>query len=85
MGEAFPLASGEDSIELVLLRADALGAQGAGPGRRAPFSLLFRGPPAPMLPQQIHRLAHPAFGVLAIFLVPIGRDEAGVRYESVFS
>lgn len=85
MGEVFPLARGDGSIELTLLAADALGARGDGPGRRAPFSLVFRGPPAPILAQQIHRLAHPAVGVLALFLVPIGRDAAGVRYESVFS
>ena len=54
-------------------------------GRRAPFSLLFRGPPDPLLSQRIYRLEHPDIGPLEIFIVPIGRDESGSTYEAVFA
>lgn len=52
---------------------------------RQAFSLIFRGPYEPVLPQQIWSLAHEAFGELDIFLVPIGPDKKGMRYEAVFT
>ena len=49
------------------------------------FSLQFRGPAAPRLPQQIHRLEHDKLGAFEIFLTAIGADpEQGILYESVF-
>ena len=57
-----------------------------GPGtRRQPFSILFLGPPDPVLPQRIYRLEHDVLGVLEIFLVPIRRDADGTTYEAVFA
>jgi hypothetical protein len=54
-------------------------------GGRAPFSLVFRSPPGAPLPQHIYRLQHDELGVLDLFLVPIGPDDEGMRYEAVFS
>jgi hypothetical protein len=48
------------------------------------FFLRFRGPRAPILPQQIHRLEHEKLGTFSIFLTAIGNDEDGIKYESVF-
>jgi hypothetical protein len=49
------------------------------------FMLQFRGPVAPRLPQQIHRLEHPKLGTFEIFLTAIGTDpEQRILYESVF-
>jgi hypothetical protein len=49
------------------------------------FSVYFRGPFTPRLPQQIHRLEHEKLGVVEIFLTPIEADqEKGTIYESVF-
>ena len=57
-----------------------------GDGRvAAGFSLVFTGPIEPVLPQRTYRLAHDELGDLEIFIVPIGRDDAGVRYEAVFN
>jgi hypothetical protein len=50
-----------------------------------PFSVVFKGPPEPLLPQRIYRIEHPALGALELFLVPIGRDAAGISYEAVFA
>ena len=54
-------------------------------GRRTPFSLVFRSPPGSPLPQRIYRLQHDGLGALDLFLVPIGPDDEGMRYEAVFS
>ena len=55
------------------------------PRRRAPFSLLFRGPMTPILPQRIYPLEHAQLGVFELFLVPVGPDQHGMCYEAVFA
>jgi hypothetical protein len=55
----------------------------AGRGR-IPFSLVFRGPRTGILPQRTYRIAHAALGEFPLFLVPIGPDSAGMRYEAAF-
>ena len=70
-----------NSIELELVTFDDLGST----TRQEQFSLVFRGPAAPLLPQTIYRLDHGAIGRFSIFLVPIGRDNRGVNYEAVFN
>jgi len=83
VGETFRV--GETGTDLVLTEAASLAARGASAGpRRAPFSLLFRGP-KPVLPQRTWALENEALGRLEIFLVPIGADADGVRYEAIFN
>ncbi|HEY7402090.1 MAG TPA: hypothetical protein VIB39_01095 [Candidatus Angelobacter sp.] len=48
------------------------------------FSLHFRGPISPRLPQQIHRLEHARLGTFEIFLTTISADEQGTVYEAIF-
>lgn len=48
------------------------------------FSLLFRGPAAPLLPQQIHTLQHAKLGTLEIFLTAIEGNQTSITYEAVF-
>jgi hypothetical protein len=55
------------------------------PGRRAPFSLRFRGPAGPALAQGIHHLVHADLGELEIFIVPIAADQQSRTYEAVFA
>ena len=55
------------------------------PRERGSFSLLFRGPMSPSLPQKIYVLDHETLGKVELFLVPIGPDQAGMRYEAVFN
>ena len=95
---AFRIAfeSGE-SFDLELIRAEALGGgqQQQGPpsgserlGRPGgAFSLMFRGPLRPILPQQIYRMVHDVMGTLEIFIVPIGTegDPQGMHYQAVFN
>jgi hypothetical protein len=49
------------------------------------YSIIFQGPPQPVLAQQIYPITHAQLGELTLFLVPIGRNEQGVRYEAVFN
>jgi hypothetical protein len=49
------------------------------------FSLFFRGPVSPQIPQATHRLRHDVLGEVDLFLVPVGADAEGTVYQSVFS
>lgn len=53
--------------------------------RPAPFSLVLRGPRAPLLPQATYALVHPRLGRIEVFLVPLGQDAQGTRYEATFN
>jgi hypothetical protein len=52
---------------------------------RVPFSIVFRGPREPILPQRIYRFEHETLGAFDLFIVPIGPDDAGMQYEAVFT
>jgi hypothetical protein len=92
LGETFRLRLGpEETLELALVEATDLGGGPATataappPGTaRRPFSVVFRGPPGVPLPQRIYRLEHDRLGAFDLFLVPIGPDAVGMRYEAVF-
>lgn len=65
--------------------------QPAGGRFRAPFSVVFHGPPEPVLPQGMYRLENEQFGGTELFLVPIGPEVAqspdrptAMRYQAVF-
>jgi hypothetical protein len=49
------------------------------------FSALFSGPLDAPLPQQIYRITHPEMGEFEIFLVAIGQEPDGFRYEAVYN
>ena len=53
--------------------------------RAEPFSLLFRGPQRPILPQSTYDLAHPELGTMKIFLVPVQPSGDGAEYEAIFN
>jgi hypothetical protein len=86
VGDRFTLRAGEDvALELELVDVnDLVGSEGPPAGRRAPFSIHFRGPAEPLLPQAIRPLEHHDLGRLEIFLVPLAQDANGTRYEAVF-
>jgi hypothetical protein len=54
-------------------------------GQRTPFSIVFRGASNAVLPQGIYRLEHVTLGGFEPFLVTIGPDAIGMRYEAVFT
>lgn len=81
-----PAADG-GGAELELVSARSLGPNAPRYNeRREPFTLLFRAPsPQFYLPQSIYRLEHKLLGALEIFLVPIGPDDRGMRFEAIFN
>ena len=52
---------------------------------RVPFSIVLRGPMEPSLEQQIYKVSHEKIGEMEMFLVPLGPDKTGMKYEAVFT
>ena len=72
-------------LDLTLVEVNELSSQ-ARPNERCPFSLIFLSPGIrDYLSQRIYILEHEKLEQLDIFLVPIGPDEKGMRYEAVFN
>ncbi|MFZ1906172.1 MAG: hypothetical protein WAU56_12380 [Steroidobacteraceae bacterium] len=67
----------------VVLELESAEAAGQA-GRPSGFRLLFRGPQATPLPQGTYAFRHPRCST-GIFIVPIGLDPAGYRYEAIFN
>ena len=53
--------------------------------RQSMFSLGFRGPLDQPLAQGMHPVEHESMGADSLFLVPIGSEADGFRYEAVFN
>ncbi len=87
LGETFLVHHGApDPLEMLLIEVTALAsAPAAASGRREPFSLLFRGPNDAALDQGIYGIEHAGIGTLDLFLVPVGSDQQGMRYEAIFN
>lgn len=89
VGERFTLdLDGSGTLDLELTDAETH-ERDAGPvdasGSRSPFTIHFRGPGQPLLPQRIYRLENEALGTLELFIVPIAGDGSSTRYEAVFA
>lgn len=84
LGETFGVGDGSDAVDMRLVEATARGSA-SGEESRMPFSIVFAGPLEPVLPQRIYRFAHEELGTFELFIVPVGPDEGGMRYEAVFN
>jgi len=49
------------------------------------FSATFMGPREIFLPQQTYRVSHPDMGEFEIFLVALGQEPDGFKYEAVYN
>lgn len=86
VGTGFELQAAPGStLHATLVEAQPLGMPPVG--GRQPFSLLFLGPPAPVLPQRIYGMVHegPAVPTMELFIVPVRAGEDGIFYEAVFA
>ena len=87
VGETFVLHPAEGpALEVTLVEANALAPPGpAAPAsvRQEPYSLLFRANGNTYLPQSTYRVEHEAMDELNLFLVPIGPDDVGMRFEAI--
>jgi hypothetical protein len=69
-----------DPFEATLSGCEVTGAERLG---RVPFTLSFHAPAGTGAPQQTFTVRHAELGELALFMVPLGPDERGARYEAV--
>jgi hypothetical protein len=88
-GERFDVAVNDrPPVSLELIEATE-GSEPGGPRpegqARMQFSVVFRGVMAPVLPQGTYHFTHAELGELDLFLVPIGPDSEGMRYEAAFA
>jgi hypothetical protein len=71
-------------LELIEATANQSGQETAqAPGGK--FSLVFMGPLDQSLPQQTYLFEHEKLGAFDLFIVPIGKDQKGLRYEAIFN
>jgi hypothetical protein len=84
VNQRFSLLHDSGKLEVELIECKTLSAH-AGAAHGKPFSLIFRAPAKPLLPQRIYRFDFGEAGSSDIFIVPIGPDDVGMRYEAVFN
>lgn len=83
VGGTFALAG--TGVQLTLARLDDSMA-GAGMREGGAFSLYFRGPAEPALPQAAYHLTRDGLGDVLLFLVPVARTaDGGYEYEAAFN
>ena len=77
-----------DSLELTLSEiAPRLVSTTGGANRQTyeNFALGFLGPAERLLPQRMYWFESAGLGRFELFIVPVGRDANGVRYEATFN
>ena len=72
-----------DSATLIVLKLVEVKENDPSP-RIELFTLHFRGPSSPHLPQGIYRMEHAKLGTVEIFITAIAAEPDGILYESVF-
>ncbi|MGB7203491.1 MAG: hypothetical protein WBD16_14685 [Pyrinomonadaceae bacterium] len=78
-GSEFRLADSDIQLELVEVSEKKV------TGVHEMFSLLFCGAKDEALSQGTYDLTHDTLGSVTLFLVPVGLDENGYRYEAAFN
>jgi len=77
-----------NAFDVELIEVSALPChpmQGGAVPAREPFSLIFRGPGAFYVPQRLYAFQNETLGRHELFMVPIGPDEVGHRYQVIFN
>lgn len=74
------------ALSVKLVEAIANRSRGTGASAQVTsFSLVFSGPANPFLPQRIYLFEHDQLGAFDLFIVPIGKEQNGFRYEAIFN
>lgn len=86
-GQEFRLElGGGNDLKLELAAVRDLGRRADPGGELSTYALVFRSPGERRhAPQGTYRLTHAELGTLEVFLVPIGPDAGGMRYEAIFN
>jgi hypothetical protein len=72
-------------IDLTLVAVESRPSEATEEQGMERFSVFFLGSPEFLLPQSIYRVAHPAMGEFDLFLVAVGKETDGYRYEAVYN
>ena len=80
--------SDQDALDMELSDATPPRVAATG-GTNSPryenFALELRGPADRLLPQRIYLFESAAIGQFELFIVPVGRDQNGTRYQATFN
>lgn len=86
LGDSFLLrVNAPEPVAVTLVEAVGTTTDDDDRRKRAPFSLVFRGPANAVFSQGIYHVTHDALGAFDVFLVPIKPDAEGPRLEAVFN
>ena len=86
VGEVFHVRVQESlAVPMLLSELTRLANDGYRVRRREPFSLVFHASAGSRLEQQIYLIEKPGMKPFECFLVPIGPDQFGMRYEAVYT
>lgn len=72
-------------IDLTLVGVESRPSDAAEQQGMERFSVFFLGSAEFLLPQNTYRLVHPEMGEFDVFLVAIGKEADGYRYEAVYN
>jgi hypothetical protein len=78
----------QDSIDLELCEVTPRRVSSTGGVRSLTyehFALEFLGPADRLLPQRMYWFESAAIGRFELFIVPVGRDQTGTRYQATFN
>ncbi len=82
VGNEFRVVSLEEPVFLSLVEVEK---RTHGEREGGAFSVLWKGPLEPLLPQQTYAIEHPELGVREYFIVPVAEKTDGYQYEAVFT
>lgn len=86
LNKVFSVRLGGERLELELITVTDLGARTTAGVALPCYSLVFRSRgQGPAAPQATYRMENGALGGIDVFLVPIGPDASGMRYEAIFN
>jgi hypothetical protein len=83
--QKFQIQHDGGTLEVELIECRALTSPRRSGAEREPFALIFRGPRQPVLAQRIYKFEGGTLDPLEMFIVPVGPDAIGMRYEAIFS
>lgn len=83
--QSFLLRDGDHSETLQLIEVEKIASTQTAAGEISAISIVLRSSNQDVLPQQIYQISNATLGEMQIFIVPIGVDDTGVRYEAIFS
>jgi len=72
-------------IDLTLVEVESRPSQADEEAGMERFSVFFLSAPEFLLSQGVFHLSHPRMGEFDLFLVPVGQEANGFRYEAVYN